>query len=47
MSSRQRHLMLTSLAVHVFAFGVPIALIVSGLLGAPLPSQNSPTPRRP
>jgi hypothetical protein len=47
MSSRQRHLMLTSLAVHVFAFGVPITLIVSGLLGAPLPSQNSPTPRRP
>jgi uncharacterized membrane protein YagU involved in acid resistance len=40
-------LMLTSLAVHVFAFGLPIALIVSGLLGAPLPSQNPPTPRRP
>jgi hypothetical protein len=28
-------------------FGLPIALIVRGLLGAPLPSQNPPTPRRP
>ncbi len=36
-------LMLTSLAVHVFAFGLPISLVVSALLGARFASQ-SPQP---
>jgi len=40
-------LMLTSLAVHVFAFGLPISLVVSTLLGARFRSQSPQTPDSP
>jgi len=40
-------LMLTSLAVHVFAFGLPISLVVSTLLGARFRSQSPQTPTAP
>jgi hypothetical protein len=40
-------LMLTSLAVHVFAFGLPISLVVSALLGARSGSQSRETPHSP